>query len=105
MPAKKVKFKNVAPVVEESSGNVFADIGFGAEEAENLRTRADLMIHLTRLIEDRKLTQAAAAKALGVAQPRVSDLMRGKIQLFSTDTLIAMLGRLGMQVRISVKAA
>src|SRR5258706_15078213 len=81
-----------------SSGNVFRDLGFGEDEAENLKIRADLMIELTKLIEARELTQAAAAKLLGVTQPRVSDLMRGKIDRFSVDSLIEMLGHAGARV-------
>jgi len=56
------------------------------------------MIQLTKLIETRGLTQASAAKLLGVTQPRISDLMRGKIDRFSIDTLIEMLGRAGARV-------
>ena len=89
--------------IEQSSGNVFRDLGFSDDEAENLRIRADLMISLTELIEDRGLTRAQAAKLLGVTQPRVSDLMRGKIQLFSVDSLIEMLGHAGAQVSVVVK--
>ncbi len=86
--------------VRRSSGNVFRDLGFSAEEATHLKIRSDLMIRLTRLIEDRDLTQAAAATLLGVTQPRISDLTRGKIDRFSIDTLIAMLGHAGVGVRI-----
>lgn len=88
--------------VQRSSENVFADLGFSAEEAENLKVRADLMIELTQLIESRGLTQAAAAKLLGVTQPRISDLVRGKIDRFSVDTLIAMLGHAGASVAFVV---
>jgi len=56
------------------------------------------MIQLTKLIETRGVTQASAAKLLGVTQPRISDLMRGKIDRFSIDTLIEMLGRTGARV-------
>src|SRR6266567_6407974 len=89
--------------LEQSSGNVFRDLGFSDDEAENLRIRADLMISLTELIEDRGLNRAQAAKLLGVTQPRVSDLIRGKIQLFSVDSLIEMLGHAGAQVSVVVK--
>ena len=89
--------------MHRSSGNVFRDLGFADDEAENLRVRADLMISLSTLIEDRGLTQAQAAKLLGVTQPRVSDLIRGKIQLFSVDSLIEMLGHAGAQVSVVVK--
>jgi predicted XRE-type DNA-binding protein len=88
--------------VRHSTGNVFADLGFDAEEAENLKVRADLMIELSKLIEAQELTQAAAAKLLGVTQPRVSDLLRGKIDRFSVDGLIEMLGRAGASVSLVV---
>ena len=84
--------------VRKSSGNVFRDLGFGAEEADNLRIRADLMIQLTKLIEARGLTQAAAAKLFGVTQPRISDLVRGKIDRFSIDGLVEMLGHTGAHI-------
>lgn len=88
--------------VRRSSDNVFRDLGFSDEEAENLKIRADLMIELTKLIESRELTQASAAKLLRVTQPRVSDLMRGKIDRFSVDSLIEMLGHAGAQVSFVV---
>jgi predicted XRE-type DNA-binding protein len=85
-----------------STGNVFNDLGFGEVEAENLKIRSDLMIELTRLIEAQGLTQIAAAELLGVSQPRVSDLMRGKIDRFSVDSLIEMLGHAGACVSVVV---
>lgn len=90
--------------IHRSTGNLFRDLGFAAEEAEHLRVRADLMIALGRLIEERGLTQVKAAELFGVSQPRVSDLMRGKIDRFSVDTLIAMLGAAGVKVRVTVEA-
>ncbi|HEY2414459.1 MAG TPA: helix-turn-helix transcriptional regulator [Pirellulaceae bacterium] len=89
--------------IERSSGNVFRDLGFTDSEAENLRIRADLMISLSKLIDDRGLTQGQAAKLLGVTQPRISALVRGKIQLFSVDSLMEMLGRTGARVSVTVK--
>jgi predicted XRE-type DNA-binding protein len=88
--------------VRRSSGNVFSDLGFPREEAENLKIRSDLMIRISRLIEDRGLTQAQAAKLFAVTQPRISDLVRGKIERFSIDTLVAMLGHAGVRVQIVV---
>lgn len=88
--------------VEASRGNVFADLGFSAEEAQNLKIRSDLMIELGRLIEERGLTQSAAAELLGVTQPRISDLVRGKIDRFSVDSLIEMLGRAGASISFIV---
>jgi len=71
-------------------------------EAENMRLRSDMMIAITKHIEDAKLTQAQAAKLFGVTQPRVSDLMRGKITLFSLDTLVNMVAAAGLHVEMSV---
>ena len=89
--------------VIESSGNVFEDLGFDASEAENLRLRSQLMIELERLIHDSRLTQNEAAELLGIQQSRVSDLVRGKIQRFSIDTLVNLLGKAGRSVEITVK--
>src|SRR5262249_26305893 len=88
--------------VRRSSGNVFRDLGFSAAEAESLRRRAALMFQIRRRIEGGKLTQAAAAKLLGVTQPRISDLVRGKIDLFSIDTLVDMLARAGIRVALTI---
>ncbi|PYM04822.1 MAG: transcriptional regulator [Candidatus Rokuibacteriota bacterium] len=89
--------------VRRSSGNIFRDLGFSRQEAEHLKIRSDLMIRLTRLIEARRLTQAQAARLLGVTQPRISDLVRGKIDRFSVDSLIEMLGRAGARITILVR--
>jgi predicted XRE-type DNA-binding protein len=64
---------------------------------------ADLLIQVQKAIASRRLKQAEAAKVLRVTQPRVSDLLRGRIDLFSTDALIDMLARLGLGVRLVVK--
>ncbi len=89
--------------VTGSSGNVFRDLGFPSDEAEHLLVRSDLMIKVQKLIASRRLKQAEAAKILRVTQPRVSDLLRGRIDLFSTDMLIDMLARLGVRVRLVLK--
>ena len=90
--------------VTPSTGNVFRDLGFSKEESEHLLVRADLLIQVQKIIMSRRLTQSEAAKVLRVTQPRVSDLLRGRIDLFSTDALIDMLARLGVGVRLVVKA-
>jgi predicted XRE-type DNA-binding protein len=87
-----------------STGNVFEDLGFSREEAENLRIRAALMRSLKKIIEDSGLTQAMAAEAFGVTQPRISDLIRGKIDLFSIDTLVNMLAAAGHHVEVTVES-
>lgn len=95
----------MATKLRRSSGNVFRDLGYGREEAAHLRIRSVLMATLTRLIDERELTQAEAARVFGVTQPRVSDLVRGKIDLFSIDTLVDMLARGGMRVEFTAKPA
>ena len=89
--------------VTPSTGNVFRDLGFRREEAEHLLVRADLMIEVQKIIASRRLKQREVAKLLRVSQPRVSDLLRGRIDLFSSDALIDMLARLGVRVRLTVK--
>jgi predicted XRE-type DNA-binding protein len=83
-----------------SSGNVFRDLGFPPDKAEHLLVRADLMIRLEKELGSRGLKQAQAAKLLGISQPRVSDLLRGRVELFSADALIDMLARLELKVRL-----
>jgi len=90
------------PKVTRSSGNVFRDLGFPPEKAEHLLVRADLMIRLEKELASRGLKQAEAAKLLGISQPRVSDLLRGRVELFSADTLIDMLAHVGIKVRLVV---
>lgn len=89
--------------VTRSSGNVFRDLGFRTQEAEHLLVRSDLLIQVQKRIAARGLKQAQVARLLGVSQPRVSDLLRGRIDLFSSDTLIDMLARLDVHVRIVVR--
>jgi predicted XRE-type DNA-binding protein len=89
--------------ITRSSRNVFRDLGFDVEEAEHLKIRADLMIQVQKRIAAGGYRQADVAKILSITQPRVSDLLRGRIDLFSTDTLIDMLARLGISVRLVLK--
>lgn len=73
--------------------------------AENMKIRSELMMALKKHIVSHELTQAAAAKLFGVTQPRISDLMRGKINLFGLDTLINMAVAAGLHVEVRVKRA
>jgi predicted XRE-type DNA-binding protein len=93
------------PKLTRSSGNVFRDLGFPDEEAAHLRLRSLLMIEVRKLIAARGLTQKEAAALFGVTQPRVSDLVRGKIALFSLDTLVDMLAHAGARVELVVERA
>jgi predicted XRE-type DNA-binding protein len=91
--------------VTPADGNIFEDIGFPPHEAKVLQLRSELMSKLHGAITARRLTQARAARLFGVSQPRISDLVRGKIDRFSVDTLIEMLHRAGAEVDITVRAA
>ena len=86
-----------------ADGNVFADIGFPPEEAENLLIRCDLMLDIEEIIEERGLKQKAAARLFGVSQPRISDLKRGKMDAFTIDALVNMLAHAGFRVDVSVR--
>lgn len=85
------------------SGNVFSDIGFPSEEAQNLLLRSQLMSEIRAVA--RGVTQGDAAKLFGVTQPRINDLLRGKIDKFSLDALVNMLAKAGMRVEMRVRKA
>jgi len=87
-----------------ASTNVFRDLGFSAPEAEHLRVRSELMAKLQTVITAREVKQAEAAALLGVTQPRVSALMRGRIDLFNAETLIEMLAKLGVRTRVVLES-
>lgn len=73
------------------------------QQAASMRTRSELMMALQEWVKAEELTQAGAAGLFGVTQPRVSDLMRGRINLFSTDTLIDMAATAGLSPHITIK--
>jgi predicted XRE-type DNA-binding protein len=89
--------------IEESSGNVFADLGL--KNPEELLAKAQLVQRISDIISERKLTQARAAKLLGIDQPKVSALLRGKLEGFSTDRLFRFLNALGRDVEIVIRPA
>jgi predicted XRE-type DNA-binding protein len=89
------------PDVEVSRGNVFADLDL--PEPEEALAKADLAYQISRIITRRRLTQKAAADLLGIDQPKVSALMRGRLGGFSTDRLLRFLHALGHDVEIHVK--
>ena len=72
------------------------------QEAASMKARSTLMMELTAVIQERGMTQAEAAEMCGVTQPRVSDLMRGKVNLFSLDTLMDMASTAGMSPVVKV---
>ena len=87
--------------VEASSGNVFADLGLSNPEV--LLARAELVRRIAQIIQKRKLTQADAASLLGIDQPKISALLRGRFQGFSSDRLFRFLNALGNDVEIVVR--
>jgi predicted XRE-type DNA-binding protein len=87
--------------VEESSGNVFADLGL--PDAEELLAKSRIVYRICDIIEARKLTQDQAAKILGIDQPKVSALIRGKLSGFSSDRLFRFLNALDRDVEIVIK--
>jgi predicted XRE-type DNA-binding protein len=87
----------------ESSGNVFVDLGFPKAEAENLLARTVFMAEIKKVIRENEWTQVEAAQRLGVSQPRISDLMHGRIEKFSVDMLMKWLERLDRRVVFTIE--
>jgi predicted XRE-type DNA-binding protein len=87
---------------EKSSGNIFEDAGFSRVEAANLVLRSELMTEVRAIIEKEGLTQAQAAKRLGITQPKVSNLMNGHISKFTIDKLVNMLSMAGRKTNVKV---
>jgi predicted XRE-type DNA-binding protein len=92
---KKTKIR-----IHESSGNIFADLGFAHPEQEQLK--ANLTLQIYRTIKQRGITQVEAGKILGIKQPNVSNLMRGRSGTFSVERLMEFLTALGQDVEIKV---
>ncbi len=88
--------------VTHGSGNIFVDVGFSRPQAAVMLLRFELALAIEQIIQSRGLTQVRAARLFGVSQPRVSNVVRGKIDRFSIDTLVEMIGRAGAHVTISV---
>ena len=90
---------------EQKFASVWEAIEDTPAEAENMKLRSTLMMNLKGFIESAGLSQAEAAKLFNITQPRVSDLMRGKINLFGIDALVNMAAAAGMYVEVSLKKA
>ena len=87
-----------------SSGNVFLDLGFEPHEASVMLLRAQLAEALRAWMEREGLTQAQAAKRLGIAQPRISDIVRNKVELMSLDYLVALCAKAKVDVGLRLAA-
>lgn len=90
----KKKFQSVWDAIEDTP-----------QLAASMRARSELLIELTELIKRRGMTQADAAKLFAVTQPRISDLTRGKIELFSLDALVDMAAIAGLAPKVKIKKA
>jgi predicted XRE-type DNA-binding protein len=87
--------------IYRGSGNVFADLGL--PNADELFIRSEFMIRVTQIIRQRGWTQKKAASVLGVSQPKISCLMKGKIDMFSLDRLFGFLNKLDRTVEIIIR--
>jgi predicted XRE-type DNA-binding protein len=88
----------------ETYASVWDAIADTPEQAVNMRARADLMIEITEAIRAHGWTQAEAARRCGITQPRMNDLVRGKVSRFSLDALVNIAAKLG-RIRIELEAA
>jgi len=89
----------------KGTDNIFLDLGFGRAEAENLKLRAELMMRIDSFYRESGMTQAGAAKVLGLTQPRLNALLKGRLGQFSLDALVNIASRAGLNVRLVVKKA
>ena len=90
--------------ITESSGNIFLDLGFPPHEAAVLLLRAEVAEALRAWVEREQLTQAQAARRLGIAQPRLSEIAHGKVELLSLDYLVGLCAKAGVPVRLRLAA-
>ncbi|MDE2888545.1 MAG: helix-turn-helix transcriptional regulator [Gemmatimonadota bacterium] len=88
--------------IEEGSGNVFTDLGFGEEEAKEELLKAELGAEIFRILKHRRLTQTKAARIMGVKQPEISRLKHGKFSYYSVERLMRFLERLNCEVSIHI---
>jgi predicted XRE-type DNA-binding protein len=87
-------------VIQHSSGNVFADLEL--PDAAEYMAKSELAVRIFKIVKRRRLTQQAAGKLLGISQPKVSALLNGRLDGFSTERLFRFLNALGCDVRITV---
>ncbi len=89
----------------ESYASVWDALADTAEESANLKVRAELMEQIAALVQQSGWTQSEAARQCGVTQPRINDLLRGRISRFSLDALVNIAAALGQQVHVELHAA
>lgn len=92
-------------MTSERFENVWDALADTPAEAANLTARSDMMIQIERIVKDAGWTQVEAARQCGVTQPRINDLLRGRIENFSLDALVNIVAALGRKVRVEIEAA
>jgi predicted XRE-type DNA-binding protein len=95
--------KNIENTITLGTNNVFADLGL--PDAEELLAKANLALHIRRTVESRGLTQSEAAALMSLDQPKVSSIVNGRLDGFSTERLMRFLNDLGCDIQISVSAS
>ncbi len=90
--------------ITEGSGNVFLDLSFDPAEAEVMKLRSEVMIWTAQHFKEQGWTQAEAARHLGITQPRVSRLIKGKVEDFSLDMLLTLATRVGLHPELRLSA-
>jgi predicted XRE-type DNA-binding protein len=96
---RKAKLRRIK--MEVGSGNIFADLGL--PDAEDMLLKSQIVVALHRLIKARKLTQTEAAKRIGIGQPDLSNVLRGRFRGYSAERLMRMLTAFGQDVDITVR--
>jgi predicted XRE-type DNA-binding protein len=91
--------------ITRGSGNVFRDMGYGKAEAESLKMRSELMMRIDNFHRESGMTQGESARLLGLTQPRLNALLKGRLSLFSLDMLVNIASRAGLNVRLVIKKA
>jgi predicted XRE-type DNA-binding protein len=91
--------------ITRGSGNVFRDLGYSKAEAENLKLRSELMMRIDAFHCESGMTQGECAKLLGLTQPRLNALLKGRLSQFSLDALVNIASRAGLNVRLVIKKA
>ena len=89
----------------ESSGDIFNDLGFSKEQSGKFAIKSYLMMKVESFIKKKGMTQDQASKLMGVTRPRISDVMRGKIDKFTIDALVDMLTKAGLHIAVTVENA
>ena len=97
--------KSTSKVKFEQFENVWDAVAESTEEAANLRLRSELMDQIEAVIKKNRWTQAEAARRCGISQPRINDLLRGRISRFSLDALVNIAAALGRRVKVQLEAA